>query len=162
MKQPYPRLPKDAPPGTIWFGGPISWFSVSLIIRADDLVPEDVTRLLLVEPTHSQVKGAPRSARPGAAIARFSCWEASRTSAETDEWDVKEAVRLLIDRFPQELAIWKRLPADAKICLSFGLGLETRNQGFSLPADILQFAADRNIDLDFDVYRERKAIEHGE
>jgi len=26
----------------------------------------------------------------------------------------------------------------------------------------LQFAADRNIDLDFDVYRERKAIEHGE
>jgi hypothetical protein len=162
MKQPYPQPPKDAPPGTIWFGGPISWFSISLIVRADNLIPEDVTRLLLVEPTHSQAKGLPRSARKDAPIAKFGSWTVNLTSAETDEWDVTEAVRLLISRFPQELAAWKRLPAGAKVCLNFGLHLETGNQGFSLPADILQFAADRNIDLDFDVYCERGAIEHDE
>jgi hypothetical protein len=33
---------------------------------------------------------------------------------------------------------------------------------FAVTADILQFAADRNIDLDFDIYGERRAIEHGE
>jgi len=42
--------------------------------------------------------------------------------------------------------------------LSLGLHLETRNQGFSIPADILKFAADRNIELDFDIYSERTAL----
>jgi len=162
MKRPFPQPPKDVPPGTKSFGGPISWFSISLVIRADDLIPDDVTRLLLVEPTRSQIKGSPVSARPGAPVAKFGSWIVSLTPAETDEWDVTEAARLLIGRFSQEPTVWKRLPAGAKICLSFGLGLETRNQGFSLPADILQFAADRDIDLDFDIYGERKAIEHGE
>jgi hypothetical protein len=162
MKRPFPQPPKDAPPGTIWFGGPISWFSISLIVRANDLLPEDVTRLLLVEPTHSQVKGLPVSARTGAPIAKFGSWTVNLTPAETDEWDVTEAVRLLIGRFPQEPAVWKLLPAGAKVCLSFGLHLESGNQGFSLPVDILQFAADRNIDLDFDVYGERRVVEHGE
>jgi hypothetical protein len=141
----------------MWFGGPISWFSVSLTIRADNLVPDDVTRLLLVKPTHSQVKGSPLLTRTGAAIAKFGSWTAKLVSTETDEWDVTEAVRTLIARFPQAPAVWKLLPAGVQIRLSFGLHLETRNQGFSIPADILQFAADRNIDLDFDIYSERTA-----
>ena len=33
-----------------------------------------------------------------------------------------------------------------------GLYLERRNQGFSLHADVLRFAADRNIDIGFDIY----------
>jgi hypothetical protein len=162
MKRPFPQPAKDAPAGTIWLGGPISWFSISLIVRADDLIPDDVTHLFCVEPTRSQVKGLPVSARTGAPVAKFGSWIVSLTSAETDEWDVTEAVRLLTSRLPQEPAVWKRLPAGVKKSLSFGLGLETRNQGLSLPADILQFAADRDIDLDFDIYGERRAIEHGE
>jgi hypothetical protein len=50
----------------------------------------------------------------------------------------------------------------AQVRLSFGLHLETTNQGLSLPSDILQFAADRSIDLDFDIYSGRMAIEDGE
>jgi uncharacterized protein DUF4279 len=157
MKQPFPKSPKDAPPGTAWFGGPISWFSISLTIRSDNLVPEDVTRLLLVQPTHSQTAGSPRSTRIGAPIAKFGSWTVKLTSSETDEWDVTEAARVLISRFTQESAVWKLLPSDAAVRLSFGLHLETSNQGFSLPADILRFAADRNIDLDFDIYGERAA-----
>ncbi|MBR0773456.1 DUF4279 domain-containing protein [Bradyrhizobium diazoefficiens] len=152
MKRPFPKPAADAPPGTVWFGGPISWFSISLIIRADDLVPDDVTRLLLVEPTSSQTKGLPtlHTVRPG--IAKFGSWKVQLRSEETDEWDVTEAVRTLIARFPQAPSVWKQLPEGARVRLSFGLSLESRNQGFSVPADILQFAADRNIDLDFDVY----------
>jgi Domain of unknown function (DUF4279) len=157
MKRPFPNPPKDAPPDTVWFGGPIAWFSISLTIRADDLVPEDVTRLLRVEPTHSQTKGLPRSTKAGAPIAKFGSWKLSLTSAETDEWDVTEAARLLISRFPQGPSAWKLLPPGVEIRLSFGLHLETTNQGLSLPADILQFAADRNVDLDFDIYSERMA-----
>jgi hypothetical protein len=157
MKRQRPQPPKDAPPDAVWFGGPISWFSISLTVRADDLHPEHVTRHLAVEPTHSQVKGLPRSARADAPTATFGSWTVRLTSEETDEWDVTEAVRTLIARFPQAPAVWEQLPAGAQVRLSFGLHLETRNQGFSIPADILKFAADRNIALDFDIYSERTA-----
>jgi hypothetical protein len=157
MKQPFPKLPRDAPPGTVWFGGPISWFSISLTIRAVNLVPEDVTRLLLVQPTHSQTAGSPRSTRKDAPIANFGSWTVKLTSSETDEWDVAEAARALISRFAQEPAVWKLLPAGAEVRLNFGLHLETRNRGFWLPADILRFVADRNINLDFDIYSEQMA-----
>jgi Domain of unknown function (DUF4279) len=157
MKQPFPKPPDGAPLGTIWFGGPISWFSVSLTIRADNLVPDDVTRLLSVQPTHSQIKGSPLSARAGATIAKFGSWTVKLASTEIDEWDVTEAVRTLVARFPQMPGVWKLLPPGAQTRLSLGLHLETRNQGFSIPADILQFAADRNIDIDFDIYGEQTA-----
>jgi hypothetical protein len=101
--------------------------------------------------------GSPRSARVGASIAKIGSWTVKLTSRETDEWDVTEAVRTLIARFPQAPAVWEQLPAGKQVRLSFGLHLETRNQGFSIPADILKFAADRNIELDFDIYSERTA-----
>lgn len=158
MKRPRPQPPKDAPPDAVWFGGPISWFSISLTVRADDLDPEHVTRHLAVEPTHSQVKGQPRSARTDAPTATFGSWAVRLTSEEADEWDVTEVVRTLIARFPQAPSVWETLPAGAQVRLSLGLHLETRNQGFSIPADILKFAADRNIELDFDIYSERTAL----
>jgi hypothetical protein len=33
---------------------------------------------------------------------------------------------------------------------------------YRMLANILQFAADRNIDIDFDIYTERMATKHGE
>src|SRR5262245_28206977 len=109
MRLPRPQPPKDAPEGTVWFGGPIGWFSISLILRADDLVPQDITRLLLVEPTRTRSKGRPLSERVGAAISTFSSWQVKLTSQETDEWDVSEAIWLLIDRFPKASGVWKQL-----------------------------------------------------
>ena len=152
MKRPRPQPAKDAPEGTVWSGGPIGWFSISLIIRADDLVPEDITRLLLVEPTRTRIKGLPQSERVGSPVAKSSSWQIQLTSQETDEWDVLEAIRLLISRFPNTSDVWKQLPAGAEVRLSIGLHLETANQGFSLSSDILQFAADRKIEIEFDVY----------
>lgn len=134
------------------FGGPIGWFSISLLVRADDLVPDDITRLLCVEPTRTQVRGQPLSERAGAPLARFGSWAVRLTPQETDEWDVAEAIGLLISRLPKTPDVWKLLPSGATMRLNIGLHLETSNQGFSLPVDLLQFAADRNIDIDFDIY----------
>jgi hypothetical protein len=57
VKKPAPRPASDAPEGTVWFGGPIPWFSITLSISADDLDPDDVTRLLGVQPDDAQRKG---------------------------------------------------------------------------------------------------------
>jgi hypothetical protein len=152
VKRPRPHPPTNAPEGTVWFGGPIRWFSIALTVRADDLAPDDVTRLFLVKPTRTQVRGLPVAPRAGARVATFGSWTIELTPQETDEWDVSEAVRLLISLFPGEANVWQRLPPAAEVRLRIGLDLETRNQGFSLHADVLRFAADRNIDIGFDIY----------
>lgn len=152
MKRPYPRRPIDAPDGTEWVGGPIGWFSISLVVRGDDLAPEDVTRLLLIEPSHTRTRGLSLSERDGAPVAKFGSWIVKLTSDETDEWDVSDAIRLLINRFPKASSVWKHLPVRSEVRLRIGLHLRTKNQGFSLPPDILQFAADRDIEIEFDIY----------
>src|SRR5882672_4439015 len=152
MKRPHPEVPWNAPEGTVWFGGPIGWFSIALTVRATDLVPDEITRLLLVEPTRTQFKGVPVAQRAGARAAAFGSWTVALTPHETDEWDVAEAIRLLVGRFPKEIAPWRQLPPGAEVRLSLGLALATANQGFSLPSDILRFAADRDIEIEFDIY----------
>ena len=59
MKAPKPAIPECAPPGTVWFGGPIEWFSITLRITCEDLVPDDVTKLMGCKPDESQQKGKP-------------------------------------------------------------------------------------------------------
>ena len=56
MKRPYPQKPSGVSDGTIWFGGPIRWFSISLIITGDDLNPDQVTQLFGVLPTRAHKK----------------------------------------------------------------------------------------------------------
>jgi hypothetical protein len=152
MKRPRPELQRNAPEGTVWFGGPIGWFSIALIVRATDLVPDEITRLLLVTPTRTQVKGVPVTQKAGARAATIGSWTVALTPHETDEWDVSEAIRLLVGRFPKEIAPWRQLPPDAEIRLSLGLALARENQGFSLPSDILRFAADRDNENQFAIY----------
>lgn len=73
MKAPKPAIPKGAPPGTVWFGGPIEWFRISLGITAEDLVPDDVSRVMRREPDECQQKGKPVLRADGTVmrIARF-------------------------------------------------------------------------------------------
>jgi hypothetical protein len=155
MKRPYPQKPSGAPDGTIWFGGPIKWFSISLIITGDDLNPDQVTQLFGMLPTRAHKKDAPIIRADGTVqrIPKIGTWVFQLTPTDTDEWDVEEAAKLLISQFPADPRVWATLPVDVKMRLSFGLDIEdANNRGFSLSSDILRFVGDRNVRLDFDLY----------
>ncbi len=158
MKQPPPQIPNDAPAGTVWFGGPIGWFRISLRITADDLNPNFITGLFGVAPDHAQAKDEPLFRPDGAVkrIPKFGAWQIELTPKQTDEWDIEEAARLLLDRLPSDIEVWRSIPASAKVRLSFGISLESLNQGFALNPDFCGYVADRNIGLDFDVYGQEK------
>ena len=83
MKRPRPKLQRNAPEGTVWFGGPIGWFSIALIVLATDLVPDEITRLLLVTPTRTQVKGVPVTQKAGARAATIGSWTVALTPHAT-------------------------------------------------------------------------------
>jgi hypothetical protein len=154
MKKPKPSPPRGAPAGTIWFGGPISWFALGIEITADDLKPDEITSLLGVKPTHQHERGELRFGKDGTPRRppKFGRWALRIESGETDEWDANEAAKLLIAKFTADPIIWNTISSRATVRLTLALILESANQGFSLDPDVLRWLADRNVRLDIDIY----------
>src|SRR5262245_63415400 len=77
----------------MWFGGPIGWFSVSLSVSADALIPAAVTKLLGVSPQHEQTRGVALLRADGTTkrVPKFGSWVIEVTPKETDEGAVEEA-----------------------------------------------------------------------
>ena len=154
MKKPRPQPPDDAPAGTTWFGGPIPWFSIAIEITGEDLKPDEITSLLGVSPTQQQEKGKLVSSPNGrrSRMGRFGRWSLRLQHSETDEWDMAEASKLLIGKIPADHAAWKSISSRARVRLSVGLSLETFNQGLSIDPILLRLLADREMQLDIDIY----------
>ena len=83
---------------------------------------------------------------------KFGRWSLQIKAAETDEWDIEEVIRALIERLPSELETWRKVSAHGIINLSVGLSLSTSNEGFSLAPDLMAFLGERGVRLDCDVY----------
>jgi len=92
MKAPKPTIPKCAPPGTVCFGGPIEWFSITLRISSENLVPNQVSKLLGCKPDESEQKGKPILRPDGTVIriAKSGAWRLALKPDATDEWDCAE------------------------------------------------------------------------
>lgn len=154
MKRPPPEPPKNAPAGTVRFGGPIPWFSMSIGIHADDLIPDEVTSLLGTAPTRVQQKGKPWVTPNGKHVreGKFGQWSLELKPDQTDEWDVAEAAKILLGRVPADPAIWRVLSSRASVRLFVGVRLESFNQGLSVDPTLLRLLADREMLLDLDIY----------
>jgi hypothetical protein len=159
MKRPKKTPPSNAPEGTIWFGGPIEWFSVALDIRTEALTVEQISELLDCAPTTSQRKGEPLLRADGSVkrIPKFSSWRLKLSPSETDEWDVCEAAKLLLGRVSSDLKVWQDISSVGKVRLSFGLSIDTSNRGFSLDPELIRALSDRGIKADFDIYTDNQA-----
>lgn len=155
MKRPPPLRPAGAPPGTVWFGGHLEWFSVALTITGESLDPAEVTRILGVQPTRSYAKGDPVHRTDGpVAYRRSGHWARAQKRDDTDEWDVEEVIKAVIADFTAPEEAWSRLPSDAAARLWLGLELTGRNQGLSLEPEVAAWLARRGIRLELDIYRD--------
>jgi hypothetical protein len=154
MKTPPFVPPQNAPADTVWIGGPIPWFSMSIEITADDLVPDEVTALLGVTPTQTQQKGKPWTTADGKKerIGKFGRWSLRLDPAEANELEVAESAVTLLNRVPADIAVWEALSCRATIRLSVGLGLESLHQGLSIDPGLLRRLADRRMALDLAIY----------
>ncbi len=153
MKTKKPQIPEGAPEGTVWFGGPIEWFSIALRIVGDDLVPDEITQLLKCRPDDATEKGKPIYRPDGAImrIARGGAWSLDLKPEDTDEWDCGEAMLELLARLPSDIDVWKSLSARFKIDFFVGLTLRSTNNGFSLSPGVMRSLADRGIEAGFDI-----------
>jgi hypothetical protein len=152
MRTPRPLPPKNAPDGTVWFGGPVGWFSVALSLGGEDLDPAQISQILGVEPTRGHAKGDP-VAGTDRGVRRNGAWSRALKPGDTDEWDVGEVIRTLLADFPAPEEQWAQLPAGVSRRLRLGLELATANQGLSLAPDICAWLGQRGITVELDIYR---------
>lgn len=124
---------------------------VALRLFGDDLDPEELTRILGVEPSSAHRKGdVIRSSVSGAAGVRKSGLWLLRAS-DRIPGNLDGQVGELLEQLPSEPELWKRL-AVYKPDLSIGLFLEETNEGIALGEPAIRALADRGIALDFDIY----------
>ena len=156
MKKPKPVPPTDAPPGTIWFGGPIQWFSLALIVRGEHLVPEEITALMGRKPDSAAQKGKPLYRKDGSfmRVPKHGSWSVELNPNATDEWDCGEAMLELLSSLPSDVALWRNLAARYRISFSVGLRMSAANKGFELSPAVQRYLGEREITTGFDIYFE--------
>lgn len=137
-------------------GAEMEWFSASLSVTDEELVPEQITNLLGVQPTESQTKNIPLLRADGSVrrIPRFGRWSRILKAEQTDEWDVAEVVRMLFSGLPDSQDTWHQIAKKGKVCISLGLSVSTGSQDFAFDSDLIKMLADRSAAVWFDVYRE--------
>jgi len=154
VKRPKKTPPPDAPKGTIWFGGPIDWFSIALIINTEALSPERLSQVLDCEPISAWRKDESILRADGSVkrVPKFSSWKLKLSPSETYEWDLCEAAKLLLQRVNGDMTTWQEITSAGEARLSFGLTMDASNRGFSLDIELRRYLADRGIRADFDIY----------
>jgi hypothetical protein len=142
--------PSGAPPGTIWFGGPVSRLRASLSVFGDgSFDANEVTRVLGCSPT--RVTAVP-VAKP-----RKKGW---LLTLERDDGDADALVVELLGRVTSSARVWTRLIASYKVDIFCGVFLSSENQGFDLAPETLALVAKRGIRIGFDVYASEGGASH--
>jgi hypothetical protein len=142
----------ELPPGEyVTVGGDVDRITVSVRVGGDDLDPDEVTRVLGVEPTFAARKGDRRRSAGGEVVQRTGVWCVNFEGAP-EEWTLGDAVGQLVARLPHDPAVWEGLAARYSLDVFCGLHMSCWNRGFALDPALLRQLADRHLKLDVDIY----------
>src|SRR4051794_22619235 len=147
------QFPTGAPEGTVWFGGPVDRFKMTLRIASEVLEPDQITAMFGRSATKSRRKGDPVNDSPGAAMqAKKARWSLSVDSDACGNGDVEDGIKMLLDGLPADLGVWDRLNEVCDMDLFCGLFFEAENRGFGLSVVVCRMLAERHVAVGFDVY----------
>ena len=126
--------------------------SVSLRITGDDLVPQEITKLLGVEPTLSYAKGDKLlgSKTGPVRIAKFGMWSLKALPREPEDMDSQ--IQEILHQTTNDLAVWRDITSRYEIDLFCGIFLGCSNEGMMLSAQSLAALGERGIELGLDIY----------
>lgn len=145
---------KDGPDATeqiqeaITVGGLVDESQVSLGVYGDDLDPDELSERLGAQPTRAHRKGELHGRR--SLPWKKGAW--ILTERGTAPVGPDELIHRLLDRLPDDAALWAELGARFKMRLGVGVFLEAWNRGFTLGPRTLERVARLGLELDFDIY----------
>jgi len=122
--------------------------AVSVRFGGVDLDPDEITRLLGVEPEAAHRYGDPMP--NGRGTWRRGLWV--RRVPRSSPGDIETQVRSLFARMSSDLIVWQDLSLRYHGDIFCGLFLEDSNEGISISPDCIRAIADRGLQLGFDIY----------
>ena len=124
----------------------------TLRIMGDDLVPEDVSKLLNGTPTTSRRKGDRIVGRKSETetIARSGLW--SLHSAEQEPENLDAQIDEILTKLTRNMEVWQVLARTHRVDLFCGLFMSGENEGLQISAPSLAALGQRGITLNFDIY----------
>jgi hypothetical protein len=126
--------------------------AVTLRIVGDDLVPDEITRLLRCEPTSAEFKGQvvrgkntrrERTARSGS-------WRLEVADRTPD--DLNGQIMEIVGRLNQDPDVWASLANRFRIDVFCGLFMAKSGEGFTLSPEALLALGSRRIEFDLCLY----------
>lgn len=125
---------------------------VTLRIGSDDLIPDEITKLLGATPTQSQIKGEKIVGRKTGQvrIAKMGMWRLCAKDREPEDMDGQ--IEEVLNQTTKDLSIWRSIGEKHEIDLFCGLFLGVSNEGMSLSPKSLAALGARGVELALDIY----------
>ena len=125
---------------------------VTLRIGSDDLVPDEITRLLGATPTQSEIKGQKIVGRKTGSvrIAKMGVWRLRASDREPEDMDGQ--IREILSQTTSDLTVWRSISEKHQIDLFCGLFLGGSNEGMTLSVESLAALGERGIEMGLDIY----------
>lgn len=122
-----------------------------LRIFGDDLVPEEITRILRCTPTVVRTTGEVIRYQSGRErVVKCGNWILDAVSAEPE--DVSGQVRWLLSQVESDDVVWKSLVQRFDVDIYCGLFMQGSNDGLSLAPDVMALLGERGIHLALEIY----------
>ena len=124
----------------------------TLRICSDDLIPDEISRLLGATPTHSHEKGERIVGRKTGHvwIANIGMWRLCATDREPE--DVDGQIQEILSQTTSDLAVWRSIAEKHEMDLFCGIFLGVGNEGMTLSARSLSALGERGIEISLDIY----------
>jgi hypothetical protein len=125
---------------------------VTLRIGSNDLIPDEITKLLGATPTHTQFKGERIVGQKTGhvRIAKSGMWRLRASDREPEDMDAQ--IQEIFGQTTSDLAVWRGIAEKHEIDLFCGLFLGGSNEGMTLSARSLAALGERGIEIGLDIY----------
>ena len=126
--------------------------TVTLRIYGDDLVPQEITKMLGVSPSRAKIKGEKTVGRKTGKtyIAKSGMWQLGAPDREPE--DIDGQIREMFSQVSADVSVWRGITKKYRVNLFCGLFMSETNDGLSISPQSLALLAERGIELWFDIY----------
>lgn len=123
-----------------------------LRVVGDDLVPEEITRLLGGTPTHFHLKGEQRASKATVRPRPYKSgmWRLNAKSCIPENVDGQ--IEEILGQLTDDLTVWKTLAENYQVDLFCGWFMTGGNEGLSISPKWLSALGSRGIELSLDLY----------
>lgn len=134
----------------------------TLRIHGDDLIPDEVNRLLGAQPTGAHTRGEILIGKVTGhrRVARTGAW--SLQAAEQSPGDLNAQIRDIFALLSSDPAVWAQLQSRFEMNLFCGLFMGRSNDGEAIAAANLRLLGERGIELQLDIYAPEPDVQSDE